>query len=141
LQNLFAQGYQFRKNFPGHIEFIVVRQLEAGTKLLKFYVLYTNETQHVCESLADKYKVALEDFMEGRVDTEKIPGDSEQTSSQDLVFSNHIFIYHEAYLSPEQIIAVRDAYKRKGITVILRSTDYLANKKLEAKVRQLETKR
>jgi hypothetical protein len=70
--------------------------------------------------------------------TQKTPGDSEQTSSQDLVFSNRVFIYHETYLSPEQIIAVRDAFKRRGITVILRSTDYLANKKLEAKVKELE---
>jgi hypothetical protein len=126
---------------PTHIEYIVVRQLETGTKFLKFYVLYTNETHHICEFLADNYKLALEDFMEGRVDAGKIPGDSEQITSKELVFSNRIFIYHETYLSPDQIIAVRDAFKKKGIIVIFRSTDYLENVKLKAKVKQLEKAR
>jgi hypothetical protein len=123
-----------------HVEYIVVRQLETGTKFLKFYILYTNETERICESLANLYETALNDFLEGRVDAEKIPGDSDQTTSRTLVFSNRIFIYHEAYLSPEQGIAIRDIYKTKGITVILRSTDYLSNKQLSAKVKVLEKK-
>jgi hypothetical protein len=123
-----------------HIEYMIVRQLETGTKLLKFYILYTNDTEGICKALSNLYQTAVNDFLEGTVDAEKIPGDSEQTTSQDLVLSNRIFIYHEAYLSPEQIIAVRDAFKMKGLTVILRSTDYLSNKQLEAKVKQLEGK-
>jgi hypothetical protein len=123
-----------------HVEYMVVRQLETGTKFLEFYVLYTEETERICESLANLYQNALNDFLEGRVEAEKIPGDSEVTTSSDLVFSNRVFIYHEAYLSPEQVITVRDAFKKKGVTVILRSTDYLSNKQLDAKVKLLEKK-
>ena len=122
-----------------HIDYIVVRQLATGTKFLLFYIPYTNETHDICVALAGKYKVALGDVLEqGLTQSVKIPGDSEAITSRDLVFSNRIFLYHEAYLSPEQIIDVRDAFRKRGATVILRSTDYLANKKLEAKVKQLE---
>jgi hypothetical protein len=124
-----------------HVEYAIVRRLESATKFLSFYILPTAETSHVCASLADKYNVALGDWLEGRTDAIKTPGDSEQVTSQDLVFTKRIYIYHETYLSPEQIIDVRNAYKRQGITVILRSGDYLANRKLDAKVNRLEKRR
>lgn len=122
-----------------HIEYVVIRQMEMGSKFLAFYILYTNETPHICVSLADKTQYALGDWLEGRTDTEKIPGDSEQLSSKDLVFSKRVFIYHEAYLSPEQIIEIRNAYHGQGLSVILRGTDYLANKKLEAQLNKLQS--
>ena len=120
------------------IEYAVVWRLEAGIKILLFYIPYTNETSHICVSLADKYKFPLGDFLEARTEAQKTPGDSEQINSQNLVLSNRIFIYHETYLSPEQIIEARNAWKKQGIHIILRSTDYLANQKLEAKVKQLK---
>jgi hypothetical protein len=109
-----------------HVDYIIVRQLATGTKFLEFYVLYSKETEGICESLTNLYQNALNDFLEGRVEAEKIPGDSEVTTSSDLVFSNRIFIYHETYLSPEQVIAGRDTFKKKRRTAILRSTDYLS---------------
>jgi hypothetical protein len=114
-----------------HIEYAVVRQIETANEFMLLYVPYTKETAHVCESLADKDNVALGDFLQGRIDEQKTPGDPEQTSSKDLVFSKRILVYHEAYLSPEEIISVRDTYKKLGISVVLRSTDYLDHQKLE----------
>lgn len=135
-------GFTIRTDPSGvltHIEFIVVRQLEMGTKYLKFYVPYTSETPHLCVTLADKYTVALNDFMEGRVETGKAnPGDSEQTSSQSLVFSDRVFIYHETYLSLEQIIDVRNASKQRGITVVLRSSDYAESKQKDLTIKRLQ---
>jgi hypothetical protein len=124
-----------------HVEYVVVRQVETGTKFLKFYILYTSETERICKDLADKYEFALNSFLEGRVDTQKTPGDAEAISSNNLTFSKRIFIYHETYLSPEQVIAVRTTYEGRGLTVVLRSTDYLDNQRLKAKVKQLENKR
>ena len=134
-------GFVLRNNGSGsinHIDYAVVRQLAIGTRFLLFYIGPTNETEHLCVSLADQYGVAFADPLEGRSEATKLPGDSEQITSQDLVFSNRIFIYHETYLSPEQIIKVREAFKAKGITVILRSSDYLENQRLQARVNQLK---
>ncbi len=124
-----------------HIEYAVVWRLESGIKILLFYIPYANDTPHICVSLADKYTFPLRDFLESRTEAQKTPGDSEQISSQNLVLSNRIFIYHETYLSPEQITEARNAWKKQGIDVIFRSTDYLSNKKLEAKVKRLEKSR
>jgi hypothetical protein len=136
-------GFTLRNDTTGnltHIEYGIVRQLEVGVKYILFYVPPSNETARLCLDLADKYKHALDDFMESMIETQKTPGDSEQTSSQDITFAKRVFIYNETNLSPEQIIEVRNAFKKRGIIVILRSTDYLSNKKLEAKVRLLQRK-
>jgi hypothetical protein len=134
-------GFTLRNAATGtttHIEYGVVRQLEVGVKYVLFYVPPTNETPNLCLALAEKYKFPLDDFMEKLIVTQKTPGDSEQTSSENLAFANRVFIYNETNISPEQIIQVRDAFKKQGVIVILRSTDYLSNKKLEAKVKLLE---
>jgi hypothetical protein len=121
-----------------HISSAVIYQNIAGVKILAFYIPYTDETPRMVVSLASMYKQPLSDPLESSVMTGKIAtGDSEQVSSANLVLSNRVFVYHEFYLSPEQIIAARDAWKNQGLTVILRGTDYLENRKLEAKIKKL----
>jgi hypothetical protein len=115
----------------------VVWQVETGSEFIMFYVPYTNQTKETCFYLAGQYQRLLEEAQKFGAHV-KVPGESEQTSSKALVFSNRIFVYHETYLSPEQIIEVRNLYKSMGITILFRSTDYLANRKLEAKVKNLQ---
>jgi hypothetical protein len=122
-----------------HISYAVAHQMQAGVKMLAFHIPYTNETPWVAVSLAGMYKNPLGDFLEGAIETGKArTGDSEQLSSQNLILSNRVFVYHETYLSPEQIIEARNAWKSHGVTVIFRGTDYLENRKLEIRVKQLE---
>jgi hypothetical protein len=122
------------------VEATVIWQLEAGTEFVMYYIPSERETPEICMFIADEHVRLLHDAhllgVEG-----KVPGESEQASSKGLVFSNRIFIYHEWYMSPEQIIQVRETYKAKGVTVLLRSADYLSNRKLEAKVKKLEKDR
>jgi hypothetical protein len=137
-------GFLIRDDDNGlvtHIEYRIVRELTLGTKVLMLYILPTSETAHLCVTLSYHYNVALGDFMEGRTEAIKVPGDSEQMTTQDSVASKRIFIYHETYISPEEVIASREAFKKQGLTAILRSSDYLENSKLQAKVRLLEKKR
>jgi hypothetical protein len=136
-----TSGFVIRNDQTGittHIEYRIVRQLTMGTKILLLYIPPTDETPHLCVTLSYHYDVALADFMEGRTDAIKIPGDSEQMTTQDSVLSKRMFIYNETYLSPEQVIKSSKAFKKRSITVILRSSDYLANRRLEAKVKRLE---
>ena len=69
---------------------------------------------------------------------QKVPGESEEITSKQLVFSERIYVYHETYLSPEEVIDLRNGFQKLGGTILFRSADYLANRKLEAKVKQLE---
>lgn len=137
-------GFTIRNGKTGsvtHISSAVVDQLSAGVKLLAFYIPYTKETPDIAVSLAGMYRKPLDDYLEGMVVTGKAAsGDSERLSSQNLILSNRVFVYHEAYLSPEQLIRARDAWKNTGIIVIFRSDDYLQNRKLQARIKLLERK-
>ncbi len=97
------------------MEAAVVQQIEMGTEFVMFYVPYNKGTDQLCLYLR-----------------------GEQVTAKSLVFSKRIFIYHEAYLTPEQTIFVRNFYLEQGITVSFRSTDYLENRKLQAQVKKLE---
>jgi hypothetical protein len=122
------------------VESTVIWQVETGTEFVLYYIPPERETSEICMYLSGYYEQLLTWAHQLGADV-KAPGESEQVSSKGLVFSNRIFIYHETYLSPEQIIQVRDTYKAKGVTVLLRSADYLSNRKLEAKVKKLEKDR
>lgn len=135
-------GFTIRNGDTGsltHIAYAVIRQLQAGVEILAFYIPYTNETPRIAMSLAGMHKKPLADFLESIVETGKAaPGDSDQVSSQNLILSNRVFVYHETYLSPEQIVEAEKAWKNQGITVIFRGTDYLDNKRLEARMKELD---
>jgi hypothetical protein len=117
------------------IESTVIWQLETGTEFVMLYVPYTKYTSEVCIYLRNEYKRVIEEAGKSEAGA-KTPGESEQVSSRKLVFSNRVFIYHEAYLSPEQILEIKNFYP--DVTPLFRSTDYLATRKLEAKVAKLE---
>jgi hypothetical protein len=119
------------------MEEAVVQQIEMGTEFVMFYVPYNKGTDQLCLYLRGQYQRLIDEA--GKFGTEiKTPGESEQVTAKSLVFSKRIFIYHEAYLTPEQTIFVRNFYLEQGITVSFRSTDYLENRKLQAKVKKLE---
>ena len=54
----------------------------------------------------------------------KIPG-QQSINSSELRFSGRVFIYHEYPLFDEQIIQLRDFYKKNGLGLQLLGTDYL----------------
>jgi hypothetical protein len=121
------------------IGYAIVEQLDTATKFLAFYIRYSNETSDLAAVLADRYQDYLNSNTTERF-TAKVPGDSEELDSRDLVFSKRIYIYHENYLSPEDTIKVRNAYRRQGISVIFRSVDYLAMRQLQAQLTKAKSK-
>lgn len=135
-------GFTIRNDQTGqliHVSYAVIHQMQAGVKMLAFHIPYTSETPQVAITLADKFQIPLKDCLEQAVVTGKAAtGDSEQLSSENLILSNRVFVYYETYLSPEQVIEARNAWKSRGFTVIFRGTDYLDNKKLALRVKRLE---
>ena len=43
-----------------------------------------------------------------------------------LVFSGRVFLYHEDYLTPAQLVALTDLYKARGYEVQFRGPDYFS---------------
>ena len=122
------------------IESIVAWRLSEGTELIAFYIPYTKETHDICVSwVAHHFKEIMQDKHKFGVE-QKIPGQSPQLSASNLMFPNRIYVYHEAYIAPEEEVDLKNVFKNLGIQVILRSSDFLANRSLEAKVKLLEKK-
>jgi hypothetical protein len=117
------------------VDYVVVAQLSSASRFLSFYVWPTSEVFDVSVALSTKYQTALNDqWANMKVTGKAAPGDSEAASSEDVVFSKRVFIYYENYLTLEQILKIENAFKKQGLSVILRGSDYLENEKLQAKL-------
>ena len=124
-----------QKKMENIVDYTIVSQLGTATKFLVFYVWPTSEIFDVCAALSSKDQVLLNDRMINWKTTAKAAtGDSEAASSEDTVFSKRVFIYHENYLALGQIIKIQTVFKKRGLSVILRGSDYLENQKLQAKL-------
>jgi hypothetical protein len=102
----------------------------SRAKFVGFYVPASPDTFAICEYLAEGYKESLQHMDDTFKVNGQVLGESGRTMSDDLIFSGRIFIYHEDYLSPEQIGALVGAYKAKNLDVKFRSQEYLINRKL-----------
>ena len=52
-------------------------------------------------------------------------GETSRTWVKDLVFTDHVFLYYEDDLSSSQIAFLEQTYKDRGLSVEIRSHDYL----------------
>lgn len=112
-------------------------ELALRTKFLVFYIGRQDQhTAEICTYLANHYQFILDKSPQLLIE-QKAPGDSGTISTKEAVFSNRIYIYHETYLPAEATVQITKLYEQRGLSVILRSVDYLSNKKMEAEVRRL----
>ena len=100
--------------------------LEAQTKFLGFYIPFSDKAYAACKLLSDFYENIMGDFdssMEvwGRGHIT----DSAKTSSQELIFSKRIYIYHENDFSLQELAALESLYQSKGLSVVFRGHAYL----------------
>ncbi|MGP0018423.1 MAG: hypothetical protein ACLPHP_07640 [Candidatus Sulfotelmatobacter sp.] len=117
------------------VDYAVVAQLSSANRFLSFYIWPTSEVFDVSIELSNKYQIALNDpWANIKVTGKAATGDSEAASSEDAVFSKRVFIYYENYLTLEQLLNIQNAFKKQGLSVILRGSDYLENEKLRAKL-------
>jgi hypothetical protein len=117
------------------IDYLVVVQLSTANRFLSFYIWPTSEVFDAAIAVSANYRVALNDvWATMKVTGKAATGDSDAASSQDVVFSKRVFIYYENYLTLEQILKIEKVFKKQGLSVILRGSDYLENEKLQAKL-------
>jgi len=115
------------------IDYAIVKQLDTAVKFIVFYIPDSDKTPAFCKFLASKYQDYLNSDGSVRF-TAKAPGISDELDSRDLVFSKRIYIYHETDLPAKAIARIDAAFRKRGISVILRSMDYLTTIRLQAQV-------
>ncbi len=94
---------------------------------VSYYIPQTNETHGICQYLAAIRPHFIENSKHFTF-TERSPGESEERSSQAVGISSRVFVYHETFLSPEEIVELNRTYRAHGFDVIFRGPDYLAIK-------------
>lgn len=117
------------------VQYAILISLSTRSKFLAFYVPKNVETAKICATLANDYNFVLNKTTQVLI-TEKEPGSSGTVSTKEAIFTRRIYIYHETYLDTETTAKLMEFYSRKGLSVILRSVDYLYTKKLEYRVRE-----
>ena len=101
---------------------------EGRTKFLSFYVPMSTQSYEICESLTYGYIEIMKKLEENAAAIGGYVGDSAQTSSQELIFSNRIYIYHENTFTLQQLASLERVYTSKGLSVIFRSTSYMMSR-------------
>ena len=114
------------------VQYLIAVEPAQRSKFLVFYIPHHGQTAAICAYLANQYEFVLDKAPQLLVEQKKV-GDSSTTSTSEAIFTNRIFIYHDTYLEAEKTVALTKLYKQKGVSVILRSSDYLSTKKLEIK--------
>lgn len=120
-----------------NVQYGINVDLASRSKFLTFYVGRQDlHTAEICAYLADHYQFILDKAPQLFVE-QKTPGDSGTISTGEAIFSRRIYIYHETYLPDATRVELTNLFTHRGLSVILRSTDYLSNKKLEAQLQKL----
>ena len=98
---------------------------QSKSKFVGYYIPMSPYTYKICEYLSDFYKTTMNDFDSKAEIRFGRSTESEVTRSQDLVFTNRIYIYHSDNLTLQERAALDRLYQSKGLSVILRGTAYL----------------
>ena len=109
----------------------VIDQLGPSTRFLAFYIRPSSETVGLATAISYRYQIALDSWIQKGTFSTQNPGDSEQMTSKTLTFTKRIYIYHETYIPLLDKVKISDSFRARGLSVILRSSDYLTSKRME----------
>jgi len=109
----------------------------SSSKFLAFYIPLQEPRRGSPSGLAllikEKYQWVLDNAPSNDLTvTTRTPGDSDTITDKEAVFSKRIYVYHENFMPPKDIVALEDEYKRSGLTVDFRGPDYFAYRKEQA---------
>jgi pimeloyl-ACP methyl ester carboxylesterase len=139
-----SMSYQSIPYFNGktntriEVEYGVIQLLQAGSKFIVFYIPDTPDTLNCASWIALQSKqIGLGQIGPHMEEKGKIPGDSEQLDSKLLGLSTQMYVYHETFLSSEQTVEVKTAFKKEGVLIVMHGDDYLSSRKQEIELKKL----
>jgi hypothetical protein len=121
------------RDIPGStIKWLVVTDLQAGSRFLEFYISLAKDTYNMCRIIAESYMQALQ-YPEaiGVMRQGPAVGESSGHSSNESEFTGAVFVYYEGELSHGQIKELTTLFASKDVKVSFRGPAYLANRKAE----------
>jgi len=112
---------------PVNVETFVAAENDPPSKVMGFYVGPEYYTYAICVALADQQTDVLKWYDSSHNSAlNKVPGDSDISSTDSIAFSGLVYIYIDFDFTAEQKGELTKLYKGKGLILRLRSSDYLA---------------
>jgi hypothetical protein len=102
----------------------------AKSLFMSLYVPGSDHGYEVIGWFAEGYKDYLHDARTNIHLWTAPEGDQSQPLSDDLLFTNRIYIYYENIFSDAQILALTNLYKSKGLEPVFRGLGYLEHQRL-----------
>lgn len=115
----FKDGTKVRVSATEYLDF------SGRSKFMGFYIPQSLNTYDVCVAIADNYKTNMNYLESSGTIRAWISGESAQTSSHDLIFSGRIYIYHDDFMTLQQLAKLESLYQSKGLSVVFRSDAYM----------------
>jgi hypothetical protein len=128
--------YYFNTNQEGpvyRVEYILWSDFDTKTIFYSVFLPTADYafdyTSKAAISLIQEYREILHNQLRSLMQGLKYHAPGSKVESWDeLTFSGRVYIYHEAYLSPEQIDSLVEEYKKQGLSPQFRGRDYLIMK-------------
>jgi hypothetical protein len=132
----FAKGFlEYTLTLPSNkkikVKAVLYMDTNSGADFLGFYVPSSVKqgqflTYETCEFLLKQQKDFLHDLRSKYgIETKRL-GEANNLSSDNMIFSGMIYIYHEDDLSAQQLSKLIDEFKAKHLTVQFRGRAYVA---------------
>jgi hypothetical protein len=124
----------------------VLFNLHENSEFLAIFIPLQTEpnTFTLCRVVAAQYQQILEVAHQSVDVTSIVPGEPIAGSSVNLTFTRQIYIYHDQFLSLQQLAFLEQTFREKGLTPDFRGHDYLTlhwNEKREMTTADSPTKK
>lgn len=104
------------------------------SKFLVVYVPHAEKTLNIIRELSFEIQDKIDEMQKSVRVFSKAPGDLSDVEMASIPFVNRVVVYHESRLSLHDAALLMELYQEKGLTLVLRGSDYAYQQWLIARV-------
>lgn len=109
----------------GRTYYKIIGDVAANSKFLSFYIPTSQYSLRIMEFIADEYNEWIVDVENTLHVHNNVQGNTSPVHSQNMIFSNVIYVYHDDALDAVQIGDLTKKFNDKNLTLQLRSLTYV----------------
>jgi hypothetical protein len=113
-----------RSGFKAKIPYYVYFDFQGKSEFVGFYIAHSPKTFDLCVGLPNLVPKVRE-YIRKSVEVQSAQA-GQQTSLSDLTFTGRVFVYHEDFMTLEQMVELRKIFTQSNMSVEFRGPDYLA---------------
>ena len=123
---VFTVGPAQENQHDYEIEFRLHCDFESRTKFLSFYLPSSTfpNGKYISKVVAEQAHEITSELIKGMI-VEGSRYNDRMTAINDLKFTGRVYIYHDAYLSANEIDELRNFYKQRSLDPVFRGSNYL----------------